>query len=279
MRRSACLWMLLAATWLPLSGAAAERNDIPSCYAYAGMTPQQPAPSGRELVVVIDQTTPLGEDLRNTALKTALRYIRPDDNVLIYQFSAYLADSYMRLPFEGRMEAPVPADQRGDIGMDSMRKLDRCLQQQQTYFAKTFVDKFKVSLGTPDTHIARSEILFSLKQIAADLAKRSARERVVLLVSDLLENSDFDSFYAHNGLRVLDPGKEIGKVERQHLFADFGGAHVYAHGVGLVPDSSRNGYRSGIEIKALQQFWAAYFEKSHAVLEAFGAPSLTVDLQ
>ena len=272
---------LLTLACLGLSGLthAAQRNDVPSCYGYAGMSAYQPAPTGRELVVVIDQTTPLTTDLRRTALNAALRFVQPGDEVMIYQFSAYMADSYMRLPFEGRMEAPIGGAQRDEIGMESLRKLDRCLGQQQAFFAKLFTSKFDASIGTASTHIAKSEIMFSLRQIADDLSKRPAPHRVVLLVSDLLENSDFGSFYARNALRTINPSVELKKAEANHLFTDFGGARIYVHAAGLVPADSKNNYRSGVAVKALQQFWAGYFERSNANLEAFGAPSLTVDLQ
>lgn len=271
--------LVLACLGLPGHAHATQRNDVPSCYNYADMSADQPAPTGRELVVVIDQTTPLTADLRRTALNAALRFVQPGDEVLIYQFSAYLADSYTRLPFEGRMEVPVKKSQRDEIGMDSLRKLDRCLGQQQTFFTKLFTRKFDASAGTPSTHIAKSEIMFSLRQIAHDLAKRPASHRVVLLVSDLLENSDFGSFYARNALRTINPAAELKKAETNHLFTDFGGARVYVHAAGLVPADSTSSYRSGVAVEALRQFWTGYFEHSNATLEAFGAPSLTVDLQ
>jgi hypothetical protein len=272
---------LLTLACLGLSGLthATQRNDVPSCYGYADMSAYQPAPTGRELVVIIDQTTPLTTDLRRTALNAALRFVQPGDEVMIYQFSAYMADSYMRLPFEGRMEAPIEGARRDDIGMDSLRKLDRCLSQQQVFFAKLFTSKFDASVGTASTHIAKSEIMFSLRQIADDLSKRPASHRVVLLISDLLENSDFGSFYTRNTLRTIDPPAELKKAEANHLFTDFGGASVYVHAAGLVPADSKTNYRSGVAVKALQQFWTGYFKRSNANLEAFGAPSLTVDLQ
>jgi hypothetical protein len=277
--RSVSFLLALACFGLVGQARAAQRNDVPSCYSYADMSANQPAPTGRELVVIIDQTTPLSADLRRTALNAALRFVQPGDEVLIYQFSAYMADSYMRLPFEGRMEAPIKGSQRDEIGMDSLRKLDRCLGQQQTFFAKLFTSKFDASVGTPSTRIAKSEIMFSLRQIADDLSKRPASHRVVLLVSDLLENSDFGSFYARNALRTIDPSAELKKAETNHLFAHFGGARVYVHAAGLVPADSKSSYRSGTAVEALRQFWTGYFEHSNATLEAFGAPSLTADLQ
>lgn len=273
--------LLLALAGISWSGQmlAAQRNDIPSCYTYAGLAAEQPAPSGRELVVIVDQTTPLSAELRHSALKTALRYIKPGDEVLVYQFSAYMADSHLRLPFEGHMETPLGNARRNSIGMDSLRKLDRCMAQQQAFFGEAFADKFNASAGTETTRIDKSEIMFSLRQIAQDLLRRPSSQRVILLVSDLLENSDFGNFYARNTLRTINPSLELKKAESKQLFTDFGGARVYVHAAGMVPADSKRSYRSGVAIEALRQFWTGYFEHSNATLEAFGAPSLTADLQ
>jgi len=270
---------MLVAMAMPFVAGAAERNDVPDCYAYAQLQQYRPKPSGRELVVIIDQTTPLTEDLRNTAIRAALRFVRPGDNVLIYQCSAYMAENYMRLPFEGMIELPIKGELRNEVGMESLEKLDHCLLQQQQFFVRTFTDKFNASVGTPATDIAKSEILLSLHEIATDLSKRPVAKRDILLVSDMLENSDFDNFYARGSVRDLRPDAELKKVEANHLFADFGGAHVYVHGAGLVPSTSHDGYRSGVAIKALESFWRQYFKRSNAELEAFGAPTLTTDIQ
>jgi hypothetical protein len=269
---------VLACLALSSIAHAAHRNDVPSCYGYTDLSSYRPATTGRELVVVIDQTTPLTAELRHTAINAALRFIQPGDEVKIYQFSAYMADSYTRLPFDGRMEAPIKGAQRDEIGMDSLRKLDRCLSQQQAFFAKLFTSKFVESAGTVSTHIGKSEIMFSLRQIADDLSTQPVSHRVVLLVSDLLENSDFGSFYAHNALRTIIPSVELKKAQANHLFTDFGGASIYVHAAGLLPADSKSNYRSGVAVEALQQFWAGYFQHSNATLVAFGAPSLTVDL-
>ena len=43
-------------------------------------------------------------------------------------------------------------------------------------------------------------------------------------MSDMLEYSDFGSFYTNNGIREINPGVELAKVEKQNLLADFSGA-------------------------------------------------------
>lgn len=274
------LLALLLTGLLPLAALAAdERNDIPGCYPYAQLTQQQPAPSGRELVVIIDETVQMTQALQRSAWDHAMRYVRPGDSVRLYQFSAFLQNHYMKLQFAGVLDVPLQGKVRNSIGSKSLKQLDACLQQQAAFFQKTFGQQFVGSFGKPGEEIARSEIFGSLRKIAEDLAKRPSQERVVLLVSDMLENSDFGSFYQSNRIRDIDPDAELKKVQQKNLLADFAGARIYVHGAGLVAGDSKGAYRSGSTLQRLEQFWRAYVQQSNAELAAFGAPELTADLR
>jgi hypothetical protein len=271
---------LLVVGLLPMAAKAAdERNDIPGCYPYAQLSQQQPAPSGRELVVIIDETVQMSQALQRSAWDHAMRYVRPGDSVRLYQFSAFLQNHYMKLQFAGVLDVPLQGKVRNSIGSKSLKQLDACLQQQAAFFQKTFGQQFVGSFGKPGEEIARSEIFGSLRKIAEDLAKRPSQERVVLLVSDMLENSDFGSFYQSNRIRDIDPDAELKKVQQKNLLADFAGARIYVHGAGLVAGDSKGAYPSGSTLQRLEQFWQAYLQRSNAELAAFGAPELTADLR
>lgn len=258
--------------------AAGERNDIPSCYDAAKMSEARPAGTGRELIVVIDETLQLPKELQESAYQHVLRFVQPGDSVRLYQFSAYLAGRYFSMPFAGQLERPLTGKTRDSIAMNLLKQLDTCLTQQQGFFRKTFGQQMLKSFGSASTDIARSEIFSALKQIGNDAGGHEAGERVLLLVSDMLENSDFGSFYSNNRIRDIKPEDELGKVEKQALFADLRGARVFVLGAGLVPHEVKHGYRSGKTMQALEAFWREYFARSNASLEAFGAPSLTTDL-
>lgn len=258
---------------------AAERNDLPSCYDYAKLSQARPAGSGRELVVIVDKTVQLPKDLQTSAYNHALRYLKPGDSVRMYQFSAYLAGNYMTLMYSGQLEGPLEEKARGDIGMDSLRRLDTCLTKQRSFFQKALGIKFVESFAQPGQDIAKSEIFFSLKQIGEDISQRPAEQKVVLLISDMLENSATSSFYSNNQMRGIDPAVEMKKIEQHQLFADLGGARVYVMGAGLVPGTLKNGYRAGTAVQQLEAFWRDYLARSHANLISFGAPSLTIDLE
>jgi len=258
----------------------ATRNDIPSCYAWAKLQAQQPAPSGRELVVIIDQTVHVNEALQKSAWAHLARTLRPGDSVRLYQFSAFLQDHYLRLPFAGQLEAPLAGKVRNRIGANSLKQLDTCLAQQMAFFQSNFGQLFTASFASPGTDIARSDILASLQKIAADLIASPAGrtpDRIILLISDMLENSSLTSFYRAGRVRSIDPQAELDKA--QALAADFGGARVYVHGAGLIGGDAAGSYRDGETLRRLEQFWRDYLAQSNASLQGFGTPELTGELR
>lgn len=272
--KAKALWLALAL--LPGAVFAAERNDVPSCYAQARIEQFKAAPSGRMLTVIVDQTTPLTTDLQRTAWNHIKRFIQPGDKLRLYSFSAYLDGHYTRLQFAGELEQPIPEDKLGNVPMMATRKLDNCLKGQSTVMFQRFGKAFASTMGKSSSDIPRSEILFSLKAVAEDMRKASdVSEHVVFLMSDMLEYSDFGSFYQSNGIRQIEPSVELGKVQKQNLLTDFSGARVYVHGAAFVPTTAKNGYRSGKMILNLESFWRTYFEGSNATLAAFGNPELT----
>ncbi|KOC87263.1 hypothetical protein [Winslowiella iniecta] len=259
---------------------AAERNDIPSCYSFAKMDEHRPADSGRELVVIIDQTVKVPLGLKKSVWNQVLRYTQPGDHVILYQFSALLQDNYMKREFDGKLEMPFTDQKvRNSLGMDSLKSLDGCLQQQQQFFAQTIGKRMAASFAGQGDNIAKSEILDSLKRIGDDLKDDPAPGKTLLLVSDMLENSDFGSFYSNNQIRLLAADKEMARVTKQHLLADFGGARVYVAGAGLIDSEAKNNYRSGKIMQQLEIFWRDYFSASQATVVSFGAPELTVDIK
>jgi hypothetical protein len=261
---------------LPGLVMATQRNDVPSCYEAANLMPFRSAPSGRMLTVAIDQTTPLSVELQKTAWGHIKRFIKPGDKLRLYSFSAYLDGRYTSLQFSGELENPLSEDVIGGVPMMPARKLDGCLKGQPAVAFQRFGKAFAQAMGQSRAEIPRSEILFSMKAIAEDLRNtEGVTDNVILLMSDMLEYSDFANFYAANHIRDINPTTEMAKVEKQNLLTNFGGARVYVLGAAFVPTEPRNGYRSGKMIQNLENFWSAYFLKSNAVLKGFGTPELT----
>lgn len=258
---------------------ASARNDVPDCYSSTGLDSLRQPGSGRELTIIIDQTIPMPEGIQQTSWNQVNRFVAAGDKVRLYTFSAFVPGQYIQLRFAGELNQALPEKLRSSVGMQSLRSLDQCLNKQQAYFRRTVGEVFVQSLREASEDIPRSEILHSLREIGSDLAASEAEDRVILLLSDMLENSEFGTFYSNNQVRNLQPDRELKRIADRSLFADLLGAKVYVAGAGLLTASGSHGYRSGKTMESLQSFWRGYFDESNATLVGFGMPSLNVDLR
>lgn len=257
---------------------AAERNDLGSCYDRVRLGEYKPAPSGRLLTLVVDQTVKIPEDMQRSVWGSVTRFIKPGDQIKVYSFSAFVQGEYMRLLVDATLDTAPSESTRNKMNMGRLRALDRCLQQQQQQFISVVGGQFVNALREASEELPRSEIMHALREIGQDIQRKSVEDRVLYLLSDMLENSAYTSFYANNRIRAIDTDRELALVENHDLFADLHNVRVYVAGAGLVSSSSRNAYRSSKTMDNLSQFWHQYFNRSGAKLEGFGMPQLNMEI-
>lgn len=272
--------LMIAALAMPCIALANERNDLQSCYETAQLPELKPPSSGRELIVVVDQTVPVPEDIQKQAWGQITRFVQPGDSIKLYSFSAFLPGEYLRLIYAGKLDKNVGEDARDDASARKLRTLDQCLARQPKDFETGFGKLFVKSLRDARQDIPRSEIMNALRNIGDDIRTgEQTHDHVVFLISDMLENSDYTSFYAKNQIKNLVVADELKKARTHNLFADLSGARVYVAGAGLLTDGIKQSYRSGKTMDGLNEFWAGYFSLSNASLSGFGTPSLGGDLK
>jgi hypothetical protein len=267
------LMAALALLLLPLLPAAAAENVVPSCYARYPVN-IEPAGSAREVYVLVDQTTALDPALTATLRQNVARLIRPGTGFVIASFSAFERGHYTEVIASGRVEPPVPVNRRNSISVPALKKLDACLKAQLGAGIRVALAAVARAQQVSAASFAHSEIMASLKHLSARIAASRARDKVVIVVSDMLEHSSATSFYAHHGLRTIQPLVELRKAVGNRLIANFAGARAYVIGAGILPPESRDAGRTITALNALESFWAAYFRQSGARLMAFGKPNL-----
>jgi hypothetical protein len=271
---------MVLALALPAAVLAAERNDLQSCYERNQLVGIKPAGTGRELVVIIDQTIPMPEDLQHSSWGQIDRFVQSGDRVKLYTFSAFLPGEYLRLAYSGELDMPLEGDVRDDVNMRKLRGLDQCLTTQKKAFQAGFGKQFVKGLREARQDIPKSEIMNSLRKVGEDMKmEQGVNDRVVYLISDMLEHSDYTSFYAANQIKQLNVGDELKRAQSKGLYADLQGSRVYVSGAGLVTDSVKHAYRSGKTMDALNDFWSQYLNASNATLAGFGTPSLSTELR
>lgn len=265
------------------SGALADTatNALPDCYQYAQLKRQSPTSVQTELFVVIDQTTPFSSELRQSLAQQIAPLLSPGNALTVFAFSAYTQGHYTHRLLHARLDAPMPAGARDDAGKALLQKFDQCLAFQKQGIQKLAQEALVKVLSQASSSIAKSDVLGSLKDIATQVQASGAQRKIVLLASDMLENSSISSFYSNKAVRKIDAAAEWKKVEANQLVANFGGAQIYVLGAGLIDtDTQKNGvYRDPQTMGALRNFWEQYFTASQAKLMDFGAPDLLGRIQ
>ena len=257
---------------------SAGGGAVASCYQAVGIGVPAPAPS-RAVFVLVDQTTGLDDRLRGTIQSNAERLLGPGTAFTIATFSAFSRGNYATVLASGTVEAPLTEHQRLNLSSRLVDGLAGCLDQQRAFAAQLLEQKLAEATGAASSSFSNSEIIGSLRQLAKAVKASPAREKIVILVSDLLEHSAATSFYSSRDLRQVDVGEEIRKAEAHNLFADFGGARVAVIGAGLLsPESGAGAVRDTARLNALRSFWEQWFERSNARLIAYGEPDLVTPL-
>lgn len=267
------IWKVLAIVLFAgiTSIAHAARDDFPSCYGQLG-NDQIPQTEQRELFVVIDQTLPFDVDLKRHAHAKVHEYLQPGDRITVLTFSAYAKGRYAQMPLTGQIDYQLDEDTRYNTGKPSLRKFDRCMQRQGN-FVKATIDKVMIkAFEKASSDLPKTEIMGSLVNFGAGVISRSkAQEKVILVVSDMMENSDTVTFYGSRGVTHFDVKATLARAGKAGLFSDLAGANVHVIGAGI---SGNDHYLSQTMMSKMQTFWAGYFEKSGATLIGWGQPQL-----
>lgn len=256
-----------------LTGAGAQASGIPSCYEAnkLGVAP----PANIELFVFVDQTTTFDKTLKQSIIDNVGRILRPGVAFTVGSFSSFNQGKYAEVIASGALEAPIETSKREDISTRLLRNFDSCMQSQMQYGAQVAWKAIGQAMNGSSSDLAKSDVVASLRDLSARVRESTAKEKIVLVASDMLENSSLTSFYANNTVRKIDAYKELKIISG--IFGNFDGARVYVIGAGMLAEDAKYAkgvYRSPQVMQALSQFWAGYFESSNAKLIEMGKPAL-----
>lgn len=279
MRHTTFTLALLAAALVSPLAQAGVANDIPSCYA-ANKMKMAPPTTETEVFVLIDQTTPLDLGLQDAVRENAGRLVKAGNAFVIASFSSFGQGRYLEVLSAGTLEGGIDAKLRDDTSVKVLRNFDGCMAGQADFGRKAAAAALNKALGGASPEVAKSDVMGSLKELSSRIRQSTAKEKIVFLVSDMLENSGISSFYASKNVRAIEPAAEMKKAQEAQVVGDFGGARVFVLGAGLVQENAGGKnkdsgvYRNPKTMTTLHQFWEMYFEASHAKLAEFGAPAL-----
>ena len=247
-----------------------------SCYDYYKVEQKETHETLNTAVfILIDETTVFDENLKKQVWDNALKFVHAGNYIYVAKFSAFINNNYNTKVFDFSLDFPLAEKDRYNARKDTLAKLDKCLNDQYMFVGqgtqKAIFESFQNTANT----ISKSDILFALKDFGENIIEPTkAQRKIVILASDMLENSSISSFYSNGAVRLITPKEEIDKVTKNSLFSHFGGSEVYIVGAGLVSSPKGDTYRDPKKLVALKDFWDAYFQKSHAKLVEMGQPSL-----
>lgn len=266
------LSLILGVGYLGLSIAAQASEN---CYASIDYMPKVSQKADRALYVLVDQTLPLPETMRQKIAFLLETWGKPGDLVKIVRFSSHARGKYPELMFSQQLPKNPSEEYLFNLRYNDRQSLKTCLESQQQEFSDNYQKALVSALGSIDPSIAKTELLFTLRDLSKQLINTDeARSHTVLLISDGLENSASLSFYKRGQMRKLDARGIINKLRREGLIGFWKGANIYMYGLGLVPDEKK-----AIKTEALKQlrvFWEQYFVEGGGRVKALGMPELLV---
>ena len=254
--------------------------DSTSCYDIYKSSVKPNVAIERAVFVLVDETTIFNEKLQEQIIKNTLSKIAPANYIYIGKFSAFIDNHYNEKMFEFKIEIPLSSDQRYYERKDTLAKIDKCLKDQQGYVSGQIVQSIKKSFLNPNDDIAKSDVLYALQDFGQNVISQvEAKEKIVILASDMLENSTITSFYAKGATRLIQPETELNKIEKSNLFSNFDNSKIYVIGTGLISSKDNNKtYRDPKILASLKDFWTKYFVKSNGNLVEMGQPALKNDI-
>jgi hypothetical protein len=267
-KRSALAGLLLASAFQACAGG---ENALSLCIPATIAAPKAPQ---AELFVVIDQTTLFDPALKQSVANNIRPFVKAGSAISVIQFSAYTQERYTDVLTHVALENKLDQDRRDEISKPILTRIDKCLNAQPAAAGKHVGLSLRQAFGGSSNKIEKSDVIASLQGISGMVKKSPAERKVVLIASDMLENSSVSSFYANSAVRLISPEKEIELAKKHNLIGDFSGAEVYVIGAGLLSDEAKKSYRSPQIMTALQSFWNNWFTISKASLRDFGQPAL-----
>lgn len=254
---------------------AGTQNALSSCYGSTKL-PKVAGGVETDVFVMIDQTTPLDLNLKQSVADNLKTFLKAGNNFSILVFSAFVQNHYTDVLVTGQLEQPLDLAKRNEISKPVLAKFDQCLLLQEKSAIQLAGNGLRQGFSGTTSAIAKSDVLTALKDLSVKIKQSSAKRKILLLVSDMLENSTVTSFYLKQVVRKIEMEKEMKLVTSNQLLGDFAGAEIYVIGAGtLSEDGEPKGvYRDPKVMGSLENFWREYFTRSKGNLIEFGKPML-----
>ena len=269
-------FVLIGLVW-PVS--VSEANVIPSCYDDEDID-MKPPPIKRGLLVVIDNTIELDQSLQKESFDKIMNFMKEGDRIIIVSFSAYVEGQYTKIKAQVQLD-PHPETsstlwRRLWEKKSDLKRLKFCLADRERLLPRFIGDTLQKIYRVSSNDLPKTELIANLAKVSREiLPTLEAEETFLLIVSDMMENSDITSFYRNGKIRMIDPEVEMRQVEKSRIKPLYEGTVAYVIGAGYT-DTGR--YRPTKTMQAIERFWRLYMVRAGGRLDIFGTPSMFGDI-
>lgn len=254
-------------------------TSIDSCYDNYGIDNINPIKNN--LYIVIDQTFILDEHLKEHIIEKIRPLLLPASSITLIKFSTFSEGHYTSIVYKDKFDAKLTNMQRDDIAHNKLKKFDKCMAIKFKEKQKVPLPIIMETLNESNETISHSEIFKTLAEVSNLHAfKKAEGNRIILLVSDMLENSSVTSFYSNGHVKMIDTKNEMEIVKKTEYLPDFKDASIYVVGAGLLSLKARKESSSNNKkMNKLKKFWAQFFKESNGTLYGFGMPELLGEIE
>ena len=234
-----------------------------------------------EVYLLIDESTYFNNKAKEDVFKKITPFIKDNTRINLFSFSEYSRTKANKNLGSFYIFSALTNNEEDDISRSKVKDLKECLSQSKIYAATEILKAINLNTRKQNESIDKSEILKNLKVYTKNNLRFSkAKRKVAIIMSDMIENSDYTTFYLNGKLKSLDIDKELKVVEKHRLLSAFNGAEVYIYGLGLVEiNSDKSDARNAFVMDNLINFWDEYIIQSGGKPFGLDSPNMAFDIQ
>ncbi|MBN4082370.1 hypothetical protein JYT13_01030 [Mariprofundus ferrooxydans] len=235
------------------------------------------------LFIVADESVGFDKNMIMRANEMMVEWLEPGRAIEVIRFSSGVKGRYTEVVTAGRLDPEPSEDFVDNLKRSELGKFQK-LHRQQLRMAKVQAQKALLSIiRSSNKSVPYSDIVSNMMHVSQHIKQFKANRKVILVISDMFENSSVTTFYSKGHVKNINPDREIKKVSEAGMQADFGeNVTVYVLGLGYFWSGEGSGKEKYLDPKRASKvaaFWTKYFEAGHAQVGEIGMPLMYGSMQ